>query len=83
MRIGDTLRLADLGAIEGVTFLDDPEETVIANVTLPTLVEEPEEELEEGEEVELEEGEEGEIEGAAEGESPEAEAGTGEQGKPG
>jgi large subunit ribosomal protein L25 len=80
MRIGDTLRLADLDAIEGVTFLDDPEETVIANVTLPTIVEEPEEELEEGEEGELEEGE---IEGAAEGESPEAEAGTGEQGEPG
>jgi large subunit ribosomal protein L25 len=78
MGIGDTLRLADLGAIEGVTFLDDPEETVIANVTLPTIVEEPEEELEEGEEGELEEGE---IEGAAEGESPEAEAGTGEQGE--
>jgi len=80
MLIGDTLRLADLGAIEGVTFLDDPDETVIANVTLPTVVEEPEEELEEVEEGELEEGE---IEGAAEGETPEAEAGTGEQGEPG
>jgi large subunit ribosomal protein L25 len=76
MYIGDTLRLADLGAIEGVTFLDDPEETVIATVTLPTRVEEPEEELEEGEEGELE-GEEGELEVAAEGESP-----AGEEGEP-
>jgi large subunit ribosomal protein L25 len=74
MLIGDTMRLADLGAIEGVTFLDDPEETVIANVTLPTRVEEPEEELEEGEEGELE----GEL---AEGEAP-PEAEAGEQGEP-
>jgi large subunit ribosomal protein L25 len=82
MRIGDTMRLADLGAIEGVIFLDDPEETVIATVTLPTRVEEPEEELEEGEEAELEGVAEGELpEGAAEGEpSPggaEGEPGTG------
>src|SRR5947199_6566453 len=27
MAIGDTLRVADLGAIQGATFLDDPEET--------------------------------------------------------
>ncbi len=33
MAIGDTLRLADLEAAEGVTFLDDPEETVLATVT--------------------------------------------------
>ena len=33
MAIGDTLRLADLPALEGVTYLDDPEETVLANVT--------------------------------------------------
>jgi large subunit ribosomal protein L25 len=62
MEIGDTLRLSDLPAREGVTFLDDPE-TVLANVTVPTRVEEPE-----PEEVEGEEGEEG-VEGeAAEGE---------------
>ena len=55
MAIGDSLRVADLNAIEGVTFLDDPE-TVLANVTLPTQIVEPEEEVEEGEE--LAEGEE-------------------------
>ena len=36
MAIGDTLRLADLPAQEGVTYLDDPEETVLATVTMPT-----------------------------------------------
>src|SRR6266511_3281063 len=35
MAIGDTLRLADLAPIEGVTYLDDPEETVLASVGLP------------------------------------------------
>jgi len=65
MEIGDTLRLSDLRVREGVTFLDDPE-TVLATVTMPTKVEEPEpEELEEGEE-----GEEGEL---PEGEVPEGE----------
>ena len=66
MGIGDTLRLADLPAREGITYLDDPEEIVLANVTLPTQIVEPEveeEELEEG--VEVPEGEEA-PEGAAE-----------------
>ena len=80
MAIGDTLRLADLVARDGVKFIDDPE-TVLATVTLPTRVEEPEVEVEEGEEVEAAEGEEA-PEGAAEGEAaPEAPAG--EQGEPG
>jgi large subunit ribosomal protein L25 len=67
MEIGDSLRLSDLATQEGVTYLDDPE-TVLATVTVPTKVEEPEvEEAEEGEE-----GEEGEV---AEGEAaPEGEA---------
>ena len=64
---------------EGVTFLDDPDETVIATVVVPTEVEEPEIEEEtelvgegvEGEE--LPEGEEGAAEG--EGEAPAAEEG--------
>jgi len=80
--IGDALRLADLPAIEGVTFLDDPEETVLATVTLPTKVEEPEPEVEELEEgVEMPEGEE-----APEGAAEEAPAETGaerEEGEPG
>jgi large subunit ribosomal protein L25 len=70
MQMGDTLRLADIAVQEGVTFLDDPEETVVATVTVPTQIIEPEpeeeEELEEGEE--LAEGEEA-PEGA-EGEAP-------------
>jgi large subunit ribosomal protein L25 len=45
MAIGDTLRVGDLTAYEGVTFLDDPE-TVLATVTMPTRVVEPEEVLE-------------------------------------
>jgi large subunit ribosomal protein L25 len=82
MEIGDTLRLSDLPLREGVAFLDDPE-TVLATVTVPTKVEEPEpEELEEGEEGELPEGEvpegeeapEGAAEAPAEGEAA-AEAG--------
>jgi large subunit ribosomal protein L25 len=68
MEIGDTLRLSDLPAREGVTYLDDPE-TVLATVTVPTKVEEPEpEEVEEGEEGELPEGE------VPEGEQPEGAA---------
>ena len=79
MHIGDTLRLVDLGTFEGVTFLDDPEETVIATVTLPTRVEEPEEMLAEGEEAELEGvADEERPEGAAEGGSP-----AGGEGEPG
>jgi large subunit ribosomal protein L25 len=62
--IGDSARVADLAPIDGVTYLDDPE-TVIASVTLPTRVEEPEEALAEGEE--------GELEGGAAGEQPEGE----------
>ncbi len=82
MAIGDTLRLADLAPIEGVTYLDDPEETVLASVGLPAREVEPEpEEPAEGEE--LAEGEEA-PEGAAEGEGAAGgDAGSGEQGEPG
>jgi large subunit ribosomal protein L25 len=75
MHIGDTARLSEVTIPEGVTLLDDPEEVVIATVTMPTRVEEPEpEEGEEGEGVEAEgEAAEGE-EGEAAGESGEAEA---------
>ena len=85
MELNDTLRLADLPTREGVTYLDDPDETVLATVTMPTRVEEPEEAVAEGEEGELEGVAEGERpEGAAEGEAaPDAEAGSGESGEPG
>jgi large subunit ribosomal protein L25 len=66
MHIGDSLRLSALSVPEGVKLLDDPEETVLATVTLPTRVEEPEPEVEEGEEAE--------AEAEAEGEAPEDEA---------
>ena len=87
MAIGDTLRLVDLSPMEGVTYLDDPEETVLASVALPAREVEPEpEEGVEGEELpegEVPEGEEA-PEGAAEGEgAPSGDAGSGEQGEPG
>src|SRR5215212_7408264 len=84
MAIGESLRLVDLAPMEGVTYLDNPEETVLATVTLPTRVEEPQEVVEEGEE--LPEGEvppEEQPEGAAEGAAePAADAASGEQGEP-
>ncbi|HET7571608.1 MAG TPA: 50S ribosomal protein L25 [Gaiellaceae bacterium] len=64
MATGDTLRVGDIAAPDGVTLLDDPE-TVIATVTAPTRVVEPEETLEGAE------GEEVEGEAPAEGEAPE------------
>jgi large subunit ribosomal protein L25 len=70
MEIGDALRLSDLPPRDGVTYLDDPE-TVLATVTVPTKVEEPEPEVEEGEELEEGEVPEGEV---PEGEQPEGAA---------
>ena len=43
MDAADTLSLSVVVAPEGVTFLDDPDETVIATITVPTQVELPEE----------------------------------------
>jgi large subunit ribosomal protein L25 len=74
MEVAATLHLSELTAPPGVTFLDDPEETLIATVVVPTEIEEPEIEEETelvGEEGELPEGEEvpeGEEAPAAEGE---------------
>ena len=65
MEIGGTLRLSEVPTVEGVTFLDDPDATVIATITAPTVEVEPE--------VEEEEGAEG-VEGEAEGEAPEGAA---------
>ena len=63
MVTGDTLRIADIAVPDGVTLLGDPD-TVVATVTLPTRVVEPEEEVHEGEEAEG-------VEAVAEGEAPE------------
>jgi len=68
MEVGDVLRLADIAAIDNVTLLDDPHETVIATVSVPRGFAE----LEEAEAAEAEaaaaeaaeaEGEEGAVEG--------------------
>jgi large subunit ribosomal protein L25 len=66
MEIAATMHLSEISAPEGVTFLDDPEETIVATVVVPTEVEEPEE-IEEETELVGEEAEEGE-EAAEEGE---------------
>jgi large subunit ribosomal protein L25 len=79
MAIGDTLRVADLASPDGVTLLDDPE-TVLATLTIPTRVVEPEEVAPEEEGVPEGEAEEG-AEAAPAAEAPAAEAdetGTGE-----
>jgi large subunit ribosomal protein L25 len=73
MEVGDVLRLVDIPAIDQVTLLDDPHETVIATVSVPRGFAE----LEEAEAAEAEaaaaeaEGEEGAVEGE-EGESADA-----------
>jgi large subunit ribosomal protein L25 len=70
LEVGAILRVVDLPAIEGVTYLDDPE-TVLANCSMPRGIAE----LEEAEAAEGEEGEEGAEGEAAEGAAePEAEA---------
>jgi large subunit ribosomal protein L25 len=67
LEIGDALRLENIPAIEGVRFLDDPHDTVIATVSAPRAIVEPEAEVEE-------EGVEGEApEGDEEGAAGEAE----------
>src|ERR687893_1275697 len=42
MEIAATMHLSEIAAPQGVEFLDDPEETIIATVVVPTEVEEPE-----------------------------------------
>jgi large subunit ribosomal protein L25 len=66
MQIGDTLVLASVSAPEGVTLLDDPEETVVATLTPPRLQAEVEAEMEAETELVGEEGAEEGEEGAAE-----------------
>ena len=79
MQMGDTLRLEDISAPEGVTLLDDPHDTVIATVVAPTREVEPEETAEEAAE-----GEEGaaDAEQAPEGAADEP-AGGDAAGEPG
>lgn len=65
LEVGDVLRLADIQAIDNVTFLDDPHETVIATVSLPRGYAEIEE-------AEAAAAEEAAAEGAPEAEEAEA-----------
>jgi large subunit ribosomal protein L25 len=74
MEMNETLTLAAITAPEGVTLLDDLEETVVATLSPPRVEEEPEEEIEEETELVGEDGEpiegeaaEGEAEAPAEG----------------
>jgi large subunit ribosomal protein L25 len=74
MQAAGTMHLSEVSAPNGVVLLDDPDETIIATITIPTEVEEPE--IEEETEVVGEEAEAGaegatgeEAEAAAEGES--------------
>ncbi len=82
MEMGDTLRLEDVAAREGVTFLDDPHETVIATVSAPMREEELEAAVDElaGE---VEEGEEAPEDAAEEGAEGDAQAGADQSGEPG
>lgn len=75
VELGGSLRVSDLPAIDGVTYLDDPD-AVLMSITAPAaeIVEEPEVEMMEGEEIpeEAAEGEEAADEAA---ETSEEEAG--------
>jgi large subunit ribosomal protein L25 len=68
LQVGDVLRLEDISAPEGVTFLDDPHETVLVSVAMARAFVELEE-AEAAAEAEAEEGEEG----APRAEAPEGE----------
>ena len=69
MEMNDTITLSAVTIPEGVTLLDDPEETLIATLAPPRLEVEPDEEIEE--ETELV----GEGAGEAEGSAEDADAG--------
>jgi large subunit ribosomal protein L25 len=71
MEMNDTLMLTVIVAPEGVTLLDDLDETVVATLTPPRLQVEEEEEPEEETELVGEDGEPIEGEPPAEGEAPE------------
>lgn len=75
MEAAATMHLSEITPPPGVDFLDDLEETIIATITVPTQVEEPEIE----EETELV----GEGEAAAEGEEEQAEGATADEAEAG
>jgi large subunit ribosomal protein L25 len=73
MQIGDTIALAAVTVPEGVTLLDDPEETVIATLSPPRLQVEQEEEIEAETDLVGEGAEPAEAEAAEPGEAPPSE----------
>lgn len=75
LEVGGTVRVEDLAAIEGVTFLDDPQ-LVIATCSIPRGISELEEEAEAAEGEEGEEGAPPEGEAAVEAEASDASAET-------
>jgi len=75
MQIGDSIGLAAVAIPEGVTLLDDIEETVVATLSPPRLQVEEEEEVEAETELVGEGAEAGEAGGAAEGAGPEGASG--------
>jgi large subunit ribosomal protein L25 len=77
MQIGDTLMLASVSTPEGVTLLDDREETVLATLTPPRLQAEAEAELEAETELVGEEAAAADAEAAA---AEEGESGAGAEG---
>jgi large subunit ribosomal protein L25 len=79
MEIAATMHLSEVTVPEGVTLLDDLEETIVATVVVPTEVEEPETVEEEPALVGDEEAAEGEGE-AADGEGAEGEGASGGSG---
>ena len=79
MDMGDTLMLESVPVPEGVEFLDDLEETVVATVIFPTVEEEPEE-VEEETELVGEDGEPVAAEGEGEGASEESGEDSGDSG---
>jgi len=81
LEVAGTMHLSEVSAPAGVEFLDDLDETIVATITAPTEIEEPEIEEEavlvgeDGEPIEVPEGEEGEAPAEGEGgEAPEAPA---------
>ncbi len=78
MEIAATMHLSEITPPAGVVYLDDPEETILATVVVPTEVEEPEE-VEEETELVGEEGEEGEAPAEDESEGEGAEPQEGEE----
>jgi large subunit ribosomal protein L25 len=80
MEIAATMHLSEVTPPPGVTFLDDPEETIIATIVVPTEIEEPEE-IEEETELVGEEVPEGEEAPAAEGEAAAGEGESSEEGE--